>query len=249
MKKQNDGKDLVYLTLTKTLDQSANVAAVMRGAGYSASLGRLGGRFASEIHKWMQTYKLHLIPPTKEVSIDTSNNDDLEIFKLAVLVTTDVTINIGVHQPRQALDQDIEVLRGIVQVCANAATPGASVSFNSFADIIRSKIQFTKMVVHCPVDTTGFNVVSVASVINNANYPTNAEIEFGLPVAIGVQSVGQVLVNNFPTWEERPRRHNGPIRKKSRSDSDMVLHYSTALSYDIQENRITITKTYRTELI
>ncbi|CAN0451523.1 unnamed protein product, partial [Ectocarpus sp. 12 AP-2014] len=79
----------------------ANVAAVMRRAGYNAIVAGLGGRVAREIHRWMQTYRLDLLPPTKEVSVDSSKDDDLEIFKLAVLVETSVTINVGVHLPRQ----------------------------------------------------------------------------------------------------------------------------------------------------
>ncbi|AAK14437.1 unnamed protein product [Ectocarpus sp. 4 AP-2014] len=227
----------------------ANVAAVMRGAGYSASLGRLGGRVAREIHQWMQTYKLDMLPPTKEVYVDLSKDDDLEIFKLAVLVTTDVTINVGVHQPRQVLDPGIEVLQGIVHVRANANAPGASVRFSSFADIIRTKFQFKKMVVHCPLDMTGLIVADVATVINDATYTTDAEIEFGLPAAVGVQAVGQALLNNFPRWVDRRRRHLGPIRKQRAHSSDKVMHYSTALSYDLQRNRITISKTFKMEVL
>ncbi|CAM9588224.1 unnamed protein product [Ectocarpus sp. 13 AM-2016] len=221
----------------------ANVAAVMRRAGYSAAIGLLGGRVVREIHKWMHTYKLDMLPPTKEVSVDSSKDDDLEIFKLAVLVESGVTINVGVHRPRQVLDPGIEVLGGIVHVRANANAPGASVRFSSFANIIRTKFQFKKMVVHCPLDTTGLTVGDVATAINRAKYPTDAEIEFGLPVAFGVQAVGQALPNNFPAWVDRPRRHNGPIRKRSNSIVGIVLNHSTALSYDLQRNRITISKT------
>lgn len=227
----------------------ANVAAVMRDAGYEASTGRIGGRVAREIHMWMQTYKLNMLPTTKEVSVDSSNSDDLEIFKLAVLMTTHVTINVGVHQPSQVLDPDTQELRGIVHVRANANAPEASVIFSSFAVIISSKFQFKKMVVHCLLDTTGLTVVDVATAINNIAYIKEAEIEFGLPVAIGVQAVGQALLDNFPRWIDRPRRHNGPIWKDSRSSADMILHLSTALTYDLQHNRITISKAIRPQLL
>lgn len=228
----------------------ANVAAVMRGAKYSASIAGTGGRVAREIHRWMQTYKLNMLPHTKEVSVDSSKDDDLEIFKLAVLVKTRVTINVGVHRSRQLLDPGIEELTGIVHVRANANAPGASVEFGSFADIIRTRFQFKKMVVHCPLDTPGLTVFGVAAALHNSGYPTNAEIEFGLPVAIGVEEVGQLLMNlGGPAWVDRPRRHSGPIRKTSTSIMNTVVHGSTALDYDFPQNRITIIKTSRTEYL
>lgn len=229
----------------------ANVAAVMRDAGYGASLDRRGGRVAREMHKWMRTYKLDMLPVTKEVTVDLSTNDGLEIFKLAVLMTTHVTINVGVHQPGQVLDPGIEELRGIVHVRANANAPGASVGFISFADIIRSKFEFEKLVIDCPLAPNGLTAIGVAIIINGvrARNITRAEIEFGLPMAIQVQAVGQALVDNFPRWSDRPRRHNGPIRENSTSSPDMVLHFSTALTYDLQRNRITISKTYKARFL
>ena len=110
--------------------------------------------------------------------------------------------------------------------------------------------QLKKLVVHGPLDMTGRTVEDVASAIDLAVYPQNAEIEFGLPVAFGVQQVGQALLNNYPaSWVDRPRRHNGPIRKYSRNSDDMFVDIFTALSYDLQRNRITISKTLTVTII
>lgn len=217
----------------------ADVAAIMRGRAYPI-INNKGGRIAREISKWMQTYSMHMIPLTKEVTVDTSLSDGRQLLKLAILMDTNVTLNIMVSNQNENLDSGLSDVRGHVNVRASVA--GASVSFASLDAIANKFLNFKKIVVHCEVDmgTSGAN--DVAQMIENMRYQTLdvSEIEFPLPAQIPVDSIGPLLINLgatfLATWVDRPRRHDGPVWKVRLGSRT----YTTSVGYDLRDNRITV---------
>lgn len=221
----------------------SKVAAVMRkgvdtfnhGGGMTHRVFN-NGRIVREIRDWMQTYKLHLIPFNTEVSVDTTNDDDVKVLKLAMFVKSSITMNIMVSQQSEDLDASLKKLNGIIHVRAPAsgANTGATVSFQSVRQIAAYFGSRRKLIIHCPVDMAGFNANSVVHLINIAQYTTLSEFEyeFPLPLTIPVRSLGPLLIASTQGWVNRPRRHDGPV-----FDTPNVR---VEVAYDLGENRILV---------
>lgn len=201
------------------------------------------GRIVREIQAWVQTYQLHLIPHDMEVIVDTSNNDDMQILKLSILMHSSVTINIAVSQSNEDLDPGLGQLGGIIHVRGNA--DGGSISFESLDRILREfHREIKKLVVHCPVDMTGYNLDDVTDMINSSWTMESIEYEFDLPVTIPVRSVGLELVrtphqSGF-NWIDRPRRNDGPTLKTTYVTGPITISREWELTYDSRLNRLTV---------
>ncbi|CAM9101271.1 unnamed protein product, partial [Sphacelaria rigidula] len=191
------------------------------------------GRIVREIRDWMKT---HNIPLSTEVSLDTAKDDDMKILKLAVFVRTSVTINNTVNQPSENLDESMSNLRSIIHVRApeGGDNTGATVSFVSFRRIAQDFGKRRKLVIHCPVDMTGFGADNVVAMISGARFTTlnTFEYEFPLPLTIPVKSLGPLLIASYPGWVDRPRRHDGPIFDNN--------HERVEVNYDLTRNRICV---------
>lgn len=222
------------------LEFCADVAAIMRGRVRPITNNR-GGRIAREILKWMTTYRLNMIPPTKQVSVNTSLEDDRQALKLAILVETSVTLNIMVNHPNENLDVGLGDVRGHVHV--RASVPGASVSFASVRDIANKILRVTKLVIHCDIEMGTLGADDVVRLLNRVRYRTIGvtELEFPLPVGIPVESLGPLLIDLGVilgvNWVDRPRRHDGPIWRDALSLSATRF---VAVGYDLRDNRVNV---------
>lgn len=147
----------------------AKVAAIM----YSAGLD-FGGRVVAEIASWLQEYRMGLVDNMygNGVDIDTSNDDGKKIQTLAILTQTGVDLNIGVNDPNEDLANGLINVRSAISV--RALTNGGSVSFRSVERIVTQTGMRERLVIHCPVDMTGLDVVDVVDMINNSGYNDNS---------------------------------------------------------------------------
>lgn len=222
------------------LEFCADVAAIVRGRPYAFMIND-GGRIVREIGEWMTTYKVHMIPLAKQVSVDTSLSDGLQILKLAILMKTDVTLNLMVSHRNENLDIGLSDVRGHVHV--RASVPGASVSFASVKAIARNFLFFKSLVVHCEMDmgtSDADDVVDMIRIMCISSTFDVSEVEFPLPVQIPVDSLGPLLINHGTTmgtnWVDRPRRHDGPLWRYRYSGRT----FSTSVTYDLRDNRINV---------
>lgn len=172
--------------------------------------------------------------------MDTSLSDGLQLLKLAILVETNVALNIMVSHQNENLDIGLCDVRGHVNV--RGSVPGASVSFASVRAIARKFLFLKKLVVHCEVDMGTSDANDVVDLIGSMRYKTLdvCEIEFPLPMHIPVDSLGPLLINQgmnvFMNWVDRPRRHDGPLW----TYSTLGRTHSIEVGYDLRDNRVKV---------
>jgi hypothetical protein len=241
-------RDALDCCVQTDLDFCANVAAVMRETNFHPySTTEPEWRLLYEMHDWMYAHHLDLLPPTKEVTVNTSDNDGLQVLKLATRVGSSATLNIVVNEANHDLDVGITNLEGIV--CVRAGANGASVSFASVERIVTGDNHIRsckKLFVHCPIEV--FNLNDVVGMINSEPRELRSMYELQLPFAIPVTAVGQGLLqtplSNTP-WVARAEQHDGPIWKHAHNFPWSQTRYEELkTSYDIERNRISVSYDY-----
>ena len=185
------------------------VGAVLKRAFYRGEAGRIG----NEIDDWINIEKSIHVPDDMQVTIITSNADDIKVLDLATTVETFVTINIIINNADETLTSDVSQLRGNVHVRTN--TNGATLSSQSLYHILElgpSPKPLRRLFVHCPLSEA--TVQSVVGLFEFILLTEGMYVEFCLPEAMDMRQVEEYLLQNptFGTaWTSRPRRHDGPV--------------------------------------